>query len=76
MIDCTNHAKARLKFKKNYRVYDDHDHLQVAEVDIRVWDDVAGWGKWTQVAGAITETSLNVIIPGDATGYYCIRSSE
>jgi hypothetical protein len=46
-IDCTRHFRVRLNFNKNYRPYfDDTDHLQIAEVDIRSSDDGVIWGDW------------------------------
>jgi hypothetical protein len=37
------------KFMKNYRAYEDPDHTQTAEVDIRSFDAVSGWGNWTNL---------------------------
>jgi len=47
-IDCTNYVKVRLDFSKNFRIYRDNvDHLQIAEVDIRAYDEAGdGWGDW------------------------------
>ncbi len=48
-VDCTNHMKVRLNFSKNYNAYpDDPDHLQVAEVDIQVFDNGV-WGNWVNL---------------------------
>ena len=48
-IDCTAHIKARLNFSKNYNVYEDPDHLQIAEVDIQAFDPTMGWGDWVNL---------------------------
>ena len=47
-IDCTNWLWLRLDFSKNFRIYpDDTTHLQVGEVDIRVYDEeTSSWGDW------------------------------
>jgi hypothetical protein len=47
-VDCTNHMKVRLNFSKNYNAYEDPDHLQVAEVDIQVFDNGV-WGNWVNL---------------------------
>ncbi len=47
-VDCINHMKVRLNFSKNYNRYEDPDHLQVAEVDIRVFDNGV-WGNWVNL---------------------------
>jgi hypothetical protein len=47
-VDCSNHIKVRLNFTKNYNAYEDPDHLQVAEVDIRVFDNGV-WGNWVNL---------------------------
>jgi hypothetical protein len=47
-VDCSNHMKVRLNFSKNYNRYEDPDHLQVAEVDIRVFDNGV-WGNWVNL---------------------------
>jgi hypothetical protein len=38
-----------LNFNYNYRVYDDPDHTQDAEVDLRSFDSATGWSGWTNV---------------------------
>ncbi len=50
-VDCRAWEKVRLHFDKNYRVYlDDMDHLQIAEVDVRVLNEGTGnWGEWINV---------------------------
>ncbi|MDP2895595.1 MAG: hypothetical protein Q8Q12_03430, partial [bacterium] len=48
-VDCTTWTKLRLNFNKNYRIYDDPDHTQDAEVDIRSFDLVSGWSNWTNL---------------------------
>jgi hypothetical protein len=48
-VDCTEWTKLRLNFNKNYRIYDDPDHTQDAEVDIRSFDPVSGWSNWTNL---------------------------
>jgi hypothetical protein len=47
-IDCSNHMKLRLSFNKNYRAYEDLDHLQVAEVSIQVFENGV-WGNWVNL---------------------------
>ncbi|MDP2897249.1 MAG: carbohydrate-binding protein [bacterium] len=42
-------TKLRLNFNKNYRIYDDVDHTQDAEVDIRSFDPLSGWSNWTNL---------------------------
>ncbi|MDP2896915.1 MAG: hypothetical protein Q8Q12_10200, partial [bacterium] len=48
-VDCDNWTKLRLNFNKNYRIYDDADHTQEAEVDIRSFDPTTGWSGWTNL---------------------------
>jgi hypothetical protein len=48
-VDCTDLMKVRLNFNKNYRVYDDPDHTQTAEVDIRSLDPATGWSGWVNL---------------------------
>jgi hypothetical protein len=49
-VDCTNYLKVRLNYSKNYsRYFEDPDHLQVAEVDIRVFDNGV-WGNWVNLS--------------------------
>ncbi|MDP2898577.1 MAG: hypothetical protein Q8Q12_18725, partial [bacterium] len=48
-VDCDNWPKLRLNFNTNYRIYDDPDHAQEAEVDIRSFDPVSGWSNWTNL---------------------------
>jgi hypothetical protein len=48
-VDCTAWAKLRLNFNKNYRIYDDPDHTQDAEVDIRSFNPATGWSNWTNL---------------------------
>ncbi|MDP2897092.1 MAG: right-handed parallel beta-helix repeat-containing protein [bacterium] len=49
-IDCTDWVRVRLHFNKNYRIFDDMDHLQVAEVDVRAYDeDIGTWGDWVNL---------------------------
>jgi len=46
-INTANWNKLRLNFNWNYRIYEDLDHAQVAEVDFRVKDnDPDPWGDW------------------------------
>jgi len=46
-IDCRSWETVRLHFNKNYRVFDDPENLQIAEVDIRVFEQAAGtWRPW------------------------------
>ena len=46
-IDCREWEGVRLHFNKNYRLYDDPENLQIAEVDIRVFAEASGeWGDW------------------------------
>jgi hypothetical protein len=47
-IDCTEHLRVELRFVRNYKTYDDPEHLQVAEVDIRVLDHGV-WGEWVNL---------------------------
>jgi hypothetical protein len=47
-IDCTNYTNVRLNFNKNFRGYEDPEHLQKADVDIRVFDQGA-WGAWVNL---------------------------
>ncbi len=44
-ISCADYIKVRLNFSKNYGIYEDPEHLQVAEVDIQVFDNGV-WGEW------------------------------
>jgi hypothetical protein len=48
-VDCTEWTKVRLSFSKNYRIYDDVNHTQDAEVDIRSFDPTSGWSSWTSL---------------------------
>ncbi|MDP2898065.1 MAG: carbohydrate-binding protein, partial [bacterium] len=48
-VDCTDWTNVRLNFNKNYRMYDDPSHQQIAEVDIRMFDAVSGWSNWTNL---------------------------
>jgi len=48
-VDCTTWTKLRLNFNKNYRIYDDPDHTQTAEVDIRSFNPTTGWSGWTNL---------------------------
>jgi hypothetical protein len=49
-IDCTDWVQVRLHFNKNYRIYDDPDHRQVAEVDVRRYEeDIGTWGDWVNL---------------------------
>jgi hypothetical protein len=48
-VDCADWTKLRLNFNKNYRAYEDPDHTQTAEVDIRSFDAVSGWSNWTNL---------------------------
>jgi hypothetical protein len=48
-VDCTGWTKLRMNFSKNYRIYDDPDHAQEAEVDIRSFDPATGWSGWTNL---------------------------
>jgi hypothetical protein len=48
-VDCTDWTNVRLNFNKNYRMYDDPSHQQIAEVDIRMFDPVSGWSNWTNL---------------------------
>ena len=49
MVDCSDHVNVRLDFSVNYLPYDDPEHLQVAEVDIRVYSHVRGWSGWSNL---------------------------
>ncbi len=62
-INCRDWQNVRLKFNKNFRVYtEDTHHLQVAEVDIRVFEEAAGWGEWVSLlrydATTVTEYDI------------------
>jgi hypothetical protein len=48
-VDCTEWRKLRLNFNKNYHIYDDVDHTQDAEVDVRSFDAETGWSDWTNL---------------------------
>ena len=48
-VDCADWTKVRLNFNKNYRAYEDPDHTQTAEVDIRSFDPASGWSNWTNL---------------------------
>jgi len=50
-INCRGYLNVRLRFNKNFRIYAGHaDHLQVAEVDIRVLNEAtATWGGWVNL---------------------------
>ena len=48
-VDCTNWTKVRLDFNKNYRVYDDPENTQTAQVDVRWFDPAIGWTNWTSL---------------------------
>ncbi|MDP2897209.1 MAG: carbohydrate-binding protein [bacterium] len=48
-VDCTDWTKVRLDFNKNYRMYDDPDHLQIAEVDIRFLEPAPRWSNWVRL---------------------------
>jgi len=48
-IDCASYTKLRGSFNYNYRIYDDPEHTQDAEVDIRVFDSGTGWSGWTNL---------------------------
>jgi hypothetical protein len=45
-VDCAGWTKLRLSFNYNYRIYDDPDYTQDAEVDIRVFDSGTVWSDW------------------------------
>ncbi|MHC4558191.1 MAG: LamG domain-containing protein [Planctomycetota bacterium] len=45
-MDCANYINVRLDFSKNFRVYADDPHDQIAEVDIRSSDDGITWSGW------------------------------
>ncbi len=62
-IDCTNYTNVRLNFNKNFRGYEDPEHLQKAEVDIRVFDQGA-WGAWVNLVHFDRTT---VTLTGDMT---------
>ncbi|MDP2897055.1 MAG: carbohydrate-binding protein, partial [bacterium] len=48
-VDCIQWTNLRLNFNYNYRIYDDADHTQTAEVDIRSFNPTTGWGGWTNL---------------------------
>ena len=48
-VDGTGWTKLRLNFNYNYRIYDDPDHTQDYDVDIRVFDSATGWSGWTNL---------------------------
>ena len=48
-VDCAGWTKLRLNFNKSYRIYDDPDHAQTAEVDVRSFDPASGWSNWTNL---------------------------
>ena len=48
-VDCDGWTKLRLNYNYNYRIYDDPDHTQDAEVDVRVFDSATGWSGWTNL---------------------------
>jgi hypothetical protein len=48
-VDCTQWTNLRLNFNYNYRIYDDADHTQTAEADIRSFDPTTGWSGWTNL---------------------------
>ena len=49
-IDTDGYTGLRLTFDWNYRIYDDVDHDQIAEADIRVYDpDALAWGEWNNL---------------------------
>jgi len=60
-INCRGYVNVSLHFSKNFRVYPNHpDHLQVADVDLRVLNEAtATWGEWVNVrrydASMVTE---------------------
>lgn len=49
MIDCTGRSKVRLQFNENFRPYDDPEHQQVAQVDIRALESSSGWSEWVSL---------------------------
>ncbi|MDP2895962.1 MAG: carbohydrate-binding protein [bacterium] len=48
-VDCTRCTGLRLTFDRNYRIYEDPEHLQIAEVDIRASDPAMGWSNWVNL---------------------------
>jgi hypothetical protein len=49
-IDTAGYTGLRLRFDCNYRIYEDEDHDQIAEVDFRVFDpDASAWGQWNNL---------------------------
>jgi hypothetical protein len=72
-IDCRACSNVRLDFSRNYRVYDDVGHDQVAEVDIRSSNDGGTWSQWVNLqhydrAGGSSSGSEQVDISAYADG--------
>ena len=67
-VDCTRCTGLRLTFDKNYRIYEDPEHLQVAEVDIRAFDSKLGWSNWVNLLHLHTSSVPAGLNPPELSG--------